>query len=112
MYYTLAIIDNLGNTAMMTIDTLLTTIDPASLPSDHLRALWYDLNGYWSTAHHIVQTMSDVNAMWIHAYLHRKEPDIWNAKYWYHNAGKPVPPSNLDFSTEASQILVALGNNV
>jgi len=68
---------------IMNLQTLRQIQDPKSLSSDHQRSLWYDLNGDWDTAHTIVQAMSDINAMWIHAYLHRKEPDIWNAKYWY-----------------------------
>lgn len=81
---------------------------PETLPSDHYRALWHDLHGDWDTAHRIVQDMSDVNAMWIHAYLHRKEPDIWNAKYWYNRCGKPYP-GEMDLAEEAAVILAALG---
>lgn len=91
----------------MDILTLQKTSDPAKLDSAHLRALWYDLNGDWDTAHSIVQKMDDVNAMWIHAYLHRKEPDVWNAKYWYRNAGK-MYPDGMSFEAEASVILKAL----
>ena len=87
----------------MDIDTLRQTPDPKSLSTDHLRALWYDLNGDWNKAHSIVQVMSDVSAMWIHAYLHRKEPDIWNAKYWYNRCGKPFP-GDIPYNTEAAVI--------
>jgi hypothetical protein len=81
--------------------------EAAALVSDHLRALWYDLNGDWDKAHTIVQKMNDANAMWIHAYLHRKEPDISNAKYWYHKAGKPYP-EDQSYQEEAEHILEAL----
>jgi hypothetical protein len=91
----------------MKLQELRNSPDPASLPSDHLRALWYDLNDDWDTAHSIVQRMSDVDAMWIHAYLHRKEPDIWNAKYWYGRSGKPYP-GDIDYEEEAVVILAAL----
>jgi len=91
----------------MDMNTLQQTADPAGLATQHLRALWYDLHGDWDTAHRIVQVMSDVNAMWIHAYLHRKEPDINNAKYWYRNAGKPYP-EGMTFPAEAETILAAL----
>lgn len=91
----------------MNLESLRSTINPSALSSDHLRALWYDLNGDWNTAHSIVQVMSDINAMWIHAYLHRKEPDIWNAKYWYRNAGKPYP-GEMGFNEEAQIILAEL----
>ena len=80
---------------------------PDTLESAHTRALWYDLHGDWDTAHTIVQNMSDIHGMWIHAYLHRKEPDIWNAKYWYRRAGKPYPGA-IDFDVEAAAILLAL----
>jgi len=88
----------------MDLKTLQETPDPKELASNHLRALWHDLNDDWDTAHGIVQQMSDIQAMWIHAYLHRKEPDIWNAKYWYRNAGKPYP-GEISFEEEADTIL-------
>ena len=91
----------------MNLDTLRQNTAPNTLPSDHLRALWYDLNGDWDTAHGIVQQMEDINAMWIHAYLHRKEPDIWNAKYWYRRCGKPYP-EGVDFEAEVAIILEVL----
>jgi hypothetical protein len=93
---------------MMDLETLRQNPAPQTLPTDHLCALWYDLHGDWDTAHGIVQHMSDVNAMWIHAYLHRKEPDIWNAKYWYNRCDKPYP-GEMDFDAEAAVILGALG---
>ena len=88
----------------MNLEDLKNTSDVNSLASDHLRALWYDLNGDWDTAHSIVQAISDVDAMWIHAYLHRKEPDVWNAKYWYRRSVKPYP-GDMDFEKEAAEIL-------
>lgn len=91
----------------MEVKELQQVPDPVVLPSDHLRALWHDLNGDWDTAHSIVQVMADINAMWIHAYLHRKEPDEWNAKYWYRRAGKPFP-GEMSFEVEAGTILTAL----
>jgi hypothetical protein len=89
------------------LSELKNTPDVKALESDHLRALWYDLNGDWDTAHEIVQMMADVHAMWIHAYLHRKEPDIWNAKYWYRRAAKPYP-GDIGFDEEAATILASL----
>ena len=91
----------------MNLDSLKNTSDVNTLASDHLRALWYDLNGDWDTAHSIAQARSDVNAMWIHAYLHRKEPDIWNAKYWYRRSGKPYP-GEISYNEEAAVILADL----
>ncbi len=61
-----------------------------------LKALEIEKNGDWETAHQIVQEMEYSLAYWIHAYLHRKEPDIMNASYWYSRAKKPVPDYGFD----------------
>jgi hypothetical protein len=89
---------------LMNLPQLIQVADPAGLPSDHLRALWYDLHGDWDTAHRIVQILDDVHAMWIHAYLHRKEPDLANARYWYRSAGK-IFPEGQSYAEEAANIL-------
>lgn len=34
-------------------------------------------------AHDLVQDGSDADTALIHAILHRREPDFWNAKYWF-----------------------------
>jgi hypothetical protein len=34
--------------------------------------------------------------MWVHAYLHRKEGDLWNAGYWYRRAGRPAATGALE----------------
>jgi hypothetical protein len=56
-----------------------------------LQALWYDARGEWESAHEIVQQMDDVMAARIHAYLHRKEGDDWNSRYWHRRAGSVFP---------------------
>ncbi len=97
----------LYNTRIMDISTLKQTPSASALASDHLRALWYDQQGDWETAHKIASGMSDTHAMWIHAYLHRKEPDLDNARYWYRNAGQPFPEGQ-SFEEEAAIILADL----
>jgi hypothetical protein len=32
----------------------------------------------------------------VHAYLHRKEGDLANARYWYARAGRPAAAGALD----------------
>ena len=63
---------------------------PADL-SPYLTALWRDARGEWDAAHGIVQDIETKTAAWIHAYLHRKEGDESNARYWYRTAGRPFP---------------------
>lgn len=60
-----------------------------------LKALDLDKNGDWGGAHKMVQDIGNRDAYWIHAYLHRKEPDLSNASYWYYRAQRPMPETSL-----------------
>ena len=60
-----------------------------------LKSLNLDKNDDWDAAHSVVQNMQHPLAYWIHAYLHRKEPDLNNAAYWYSRAGKSMPEYSL-----------------
>jgi hypothetical protein len=40
----------------------------------------------------------------IHAYLHRKQGDDWNARYWHRRAG-PVFPEKMSLHEEWSSLL-------
>ncbi|MDG1276081.1 MAG: hypothetical protein P8O16_02290 [Algoriphagus sp.] len=61
-----------------------------------LLALWYDGNGDWKKAHDQVDQLEGKDAARIHAYLHRKEGDQWNAEYWYRRAGVAVYQGTLE----------------
>jgi hypothetical protein len=62
------------------------------------KALYWEKQGDWDRAHKIVQEIDAPDAAWVHAYLHRKEGDKWNANYWYSRAGKPF--CNKSFEDE------------
>jgi len=51
-----------------------------------LEALWYDGKGTWDKAHDLIDNLDDQQSAHVHAYLHRKEGDLWNADYWYRRA--------------------------
>lgn len=68
---------------------------PTELPL-YLQALWYDRIGDWKTGHDLIDQLTDERSAHIHAYLHRKEGDIWNADYWYKRAGKTRPRVSLE----------------
>lgn len=68
---------------------------PPSELSVYLLALWYDGKGDWSRAHGLVDSLEDITACWVHAYLHRKEGDLGNADYWYRRAQKKRPSVSL-----------------
>jgi len=76
-------------------DTLLQSQVPATLPA-HLQALWYDKKGEWKHAHDLIDHLTDSSSAHVHAYLHRKEGDIWNADYWYKRAGSIRPDLSLE----------------
>lgn len=71
-----------------------------------LAALWWDAKGDWEKAHRCAQTEESAASAWVHAYLHRKEGDLDNARYWYRRAGKPIAEGAL--ALEWSAILRAL----
>ena len=87
----------------MTFDQFNSSLQQATPPemSVYLRALWYDGKGDWDQSHEVIQDVPDRTASWIHAYLHRKEGDAFNARYWYNKAGKPVPEQSLQQEWEA-----------
>ena len=70
------------------------------------KALWHDAKGDRDKAHNIIQDVPDKTASWIHAYLHLKEGDIWNADYWYNKAGRERPAFSLE--EEWEEIVKAL----
>lgn len=61
-----------------------------------LLALWFDGRGQWEEAHGQVDQMSGKAAARVHAYLHRKEGDQWNADYWYSKAGERRSSQSLE----------------
>jgi len=59
-------------------------------------ALWYDAKGNWEAAHNVAQSQEGVRDYdLLHAYLHRKEGDNWNANYWYKRAKSKMPHVSL-----------------
>ncbi|MDX1314773.1 MAG: hypothetical protein R3356_04670 [Eudoraea sp.] len=68
---------------------------PNSFWPEALKALWYDGKGNWEASHNIAQDLPSLHGNWIHAYLHRKEGDQWNAGYWYQRANRAFPSVGL-----------------
>ena len=77
----------------MTFEEFSTSLSGDQPPplSVYLKALWFDGKNDWDKAHETIQDVEDKTAAWIHAYLHRIEGDVFNAKYWYNRAGKRMP---------------------
>jgi len=82
----------------MTLQEFESTLESTHPPAEtgpFLLALWNDAKGNWNEAHHIVQEIDHPDGAWVHAYLHRKEGDEFNAKFWYNLAGKKFPTISL-----------------
>lgn len=76
-------------------DTLGKDVPPTGI-SIHLKALWYDAKGNWQQAHDLIDHLDDPTSAHVHAYLHRKEGDLWNAGYWYKRAKQVMPHKSLE----------------
>jgi hypothetical protein len=84
--------------------TLKTDAPPPLAPL--LRALWHDAKGNWGEAHRLAQDVEDADGAWVHAYLHRKEGDVGNARYWYSRARQPEAGDSLE--SEWARLVTAL----
>lgn len=86
--------------ALMTFEVFSESLAGAEPPAGlnpPLRALWLDAKGNWVGAHAVAQDIDGAEGARIHAYLHRKEGDADNARYWYRQAGRtPVTGSLSD----------------
>jgi hypothetical protein len=79
----------------MTLEEFRLLTSPAKL-TKALQALWHDAHGDWDRAHELAQEASNPEGDWVHAYLHRKEGDEGNARYWYNRAGRVKSSQALD----------------
>ena len=91
----------------MTVAELRDSPDVPPGVADEVVALWHDARGDWERAHQTVQDLDTPAAAWVHAYLHRREGDQSNARYWYRLAGRVL---RQDFSLEAE--IAALGDRL
>src|SRR3954464_11273736 len=92
----------------MEIGEFKTSIEQSAPPdlAAPLQGLWWAANGEWDRAHKVVQDEQSADAAWVHAYLHRVEGDLPNARYWYGQARRPAATNSL--AEEWDAIVVAL----
>jgi len=95
----------------MTPDAFLSSLAQDAPPplAPALQALWREGKGDWDGAHRCVTDADDPAAMWVHAFLHRKEGDAANAAYWYRRAGQALAtgPHDAEWRTIAEALLAA-----
>ena len=79
---------------------------PGAGLSPALTALWWAGKDDWNKAHKIVTRENTADCAWIHAYLHRVEGDLENARYWYRQARRN--PATDELAAEWAEIAAAL----
>ena len=89
--------------------TSVTDSEPPKSASLPLQALWWDGKGDWQHAHECAQQQGDEAGSAVHAYLHRKEGDLSNARYWYSRAGRAEAAGTLqaEWLTLVEELLAA-----
>jgi len=50
-----------------------------------LLLLWHD---HLDASHNISQRIENADGSFVHAIMHRREPDAWNSKYWWRRVGQ------------------------
>jgi hypothetical protein len=97
----------------MTLAELKRSVSKARPPAGlapALVGLWWEAKGDWERAHAGVMDETGKDCAWVHAYLHRVEGDLGNARYWYRQAGKTAPTGRLraEWDSIAGELLAAL----
>ena len=93
----------------MTLEAFKASLAQAAQPaglSPALTALWWAGKGDWNKAHELAMNEDGPESAWVHAYLHRVEGDLDNARYWYRQARRP--PATGELATEWAAIAAAL----
>lgn len=82
----------------MTFDELVRSLEADTPPkaSALVRTLWLARKGKWDAAHKLASDDSSPMAARIHAYLHRVEGNLSNARYWYRQAGVAAVDGTLE----------------
>lgn len=78
----------IGTASVSEIDDALDGAGLRDNQKNLVRALLLLWNDHHDPAHTIVQDLETQDGSYIHAILHRREPDYFNAKYWFRRVGQ------------------------
>ena len=71
----------------LTLEDLFRRTKLPSAPQPLIRSLlllWHD---HLDAAHTLAQGIETADGSFVHAIMHRREPDAWNSKYWWRRVG-------------------------
>lgn len=71
-----------------------------------LLLLWHD---HLEESHSLSQEIHDADGSVLHGIMHRREPDYWNAKYWFNRVGDH--PAFPFIAERTSKLLTSLGED-
>jgi hypothetical protein len=83
-------------TSLSDLERSISSSAPPEGLAPAVAALWWAAKGDWEKAHGIVMGEAGRDAAWVHAYLHRVEGDLDNARYWYRQAQRPAATAPLE----------------
>jgi hypothetical protein len=92
-------------------ESLEATFKGANLPTlsqQLVRALIFLWHDYLDPAHTLVQSIDNSDGAYVHAIMHRREPDYSNAAYWFRRVGRH--PAFVELAHRASESLGRTGN--
>jgi hypothetical protein len=77
------------------LDALFGKVKLAPIRQDLVRSLillWHD---HLDASHTISQGIENSDGSFVHAIMHRREPDAWNSKYWWRRVGNHAAFSEI-----------------
>lgn len=93
------------------LDAKVKTACPSSRISETnhrlIRATIYLWHDHLDASHTISQSIENADGSYLHAIMHRREPDYWNSKYWFRRVGSHACFSSL--AAEVAKLLEVQG---